>query len=117
MGHSRRQPEHAFILCRQLHAYPFSEGWRVTAYVNGDIKHLAAHYTNQFALGLTYLVVQAPQHASLRTRVIVLHEMRVNADSPHFSFIETFQEESPFVSEDNWFDDQDSWNLRDLSFH
>jgi hypothetical protein len=49
--------------------------------------------------------------------VIVLHEMRVNADSPHFSFIETFQEESPFVSEDNWFDDQDSWNLRDLSFH
>jgi hypothetical protein len=115
--HSSRQPEHTLVLRRQLHTYPLSESWRIAADINGNIIDLATYHPNQFALGLIYLVMQAPQHVALRAGVIVLDEMRVNAYVAHLSFIEAFQKKAPVITKDHRLDDQYSWNLRLLNVH
>jgi hypothetical protein len=115
--HSGRQPEHTLVLRRQLHTYPLSESCRIAPNINGNIEDPASYHANRFALGLTYLVMQAPQHIALRAGVIVLDEMRVNTNAAHLSFIEAFQKETPVITKTLWLNNQDSWYLCSLRFY
>ena len=57
-----------------------------------DIEHVACDDTHELALRLSDLVVQAAQHAAPRTRVVVLHEVRIDACRAHGACVPALEE-------------------------
>jgi hypothetical protein len=49
--------------------------------------------------------------------VIVLHEMRVDAEAAHLDLVETFKKKAPIVAVDNRLDNQGAWYPRRHSVH
>ena len=96
MRKSRRNPQLAFIIRRQMHAHPLSECRRAFANVYRHIKHFAHHAAHQFALRMRrYLIMQATQNTFGRARVVILHKLNViTYRLVELSLIETFEKKS-----------------------
>ena len=60
----------------EVESGPFAEVGGVAAEVDGDIPDMAGEDADEFALGLAELVVQAPEYAFDRERLVVLNELR-----------------------------------------
>ena len=56
-----------------------TEGRRRAPQVDGDVEHRAFDHAHELALRVLDLVVQAAQHAAVRSRVVVLHELDVES--------------------------------------
>jgi hypothetical protein len=75
---------------------------RVFPDVDGDIEDFARNDAKQFSLGALNLIMQAPQNVARRARMIVLHELDIDArgrcEGPA---IEAFKEKSSVVTENS----------------
>jgi len=58
-----------------VEAGPLSEVRRVWANIDGYVPDVACEYANEFSLGFSELVVEPPQHAPNRIRLIVLNKL------------------------------------------
>src|SRR2546425_426565 len=89
-----------------------AEGRRAAPDVDRDVEDLAGDDPDDLALRLPDLIVQAAQHAAPRARVVVLHEVRVQAGGlAERLAVVAFQKEAALVAEDFRLEDE---NLRDL---
>ncbi|MOA34585.1 hypothetical protein D3C78_1559650 [compost metagenome] len=93
----------------QSYSDPLAEMWRATADIDGNVEYFTNGDTNQFALSVFQLVVQAAQYAFLRARMIVLDELCVQASRLFKSLgIEAFIKEASLITKDLRFDDQNT---------
>jgi hypothetical protein len=78
---------------------PFAEVGGVAAEVDGYVPDVARENADEFALGLTELVMQAPEDALDGERLIVLNELGGQAGSGECRLIEYFCEPAATISE------------------
>src|SRR6266487_1507611 len=100
MCKSHRNPGLPPVFTREPHGVPAPKGWRLTPQIKKNIEHLPAHYTDQFALRLLNLVMQASQDAAFRVRMIILDESLPNAKIGENSLAITLEEKSALVFKD-----------------
>ena len=67
--------------------------------VDRDVEHLSFRRPNQLPLRVLDLIVQATQHATPRARMIVLHEVDVDAAVREGAPVPAFKEEPALVTE------------------
>lgn len=80
MGEAGGDPELLAVRGAELDGGPFAIGRGARADVDGDVPGGAADDADQLALGVRVdLVVQAAQHVPAADRVVVLHEVDVEA--------------------------------------
>jgi hypothetical protein len=66
----------------------------MSAQVDRDVEHLSFRCPNQLPLRMLDLIVQATQHAAPRARMIVLHEVDVDAAGREGAPVPAFKEEA-----------------------
>lgn len=112
VGETFRYPQLTVVLRRQAHRHPFAEMRRAATNVHGHIEHFAGSHTDQFALSVFELVMQATQYAFLRARMVVLHELRIQAGRVLERLgIETLVEETALVTKNLGFNDQNTGQI------
>jgi len=74
VGEAGRNPELAVVAVGEGHGGPVPVGGGAPTEVHRHVEDLAAGAADQLALRLLHLIVQPPQHAGSRSRVIVLDE-------------------------------------------
>ncbi|MNE56665.1 hypothetical protein D3C80_1515900 [compost metagenome] len=100
------------VLGGQPHSDPFAEMRRAATDINGNVEDFTDGDTNQFALSVFQLVVQAAQYAFLRARMIVLDELCVQASRLFKSLgIEAFIKEASLITKYLRFDDQNTGQI------
>ena len=62
------------IFAVEMHSNELTEVRGVGAEIDGYIPYVSREYSNQFALGLSELIVESTQYAAPRKRLIVLHK-------------------------------------------
>ena len=108
MGKPLWNPELPLVISREDFSHPLAEGFAAFPKVDRHIEDLSLHHTDQFALGLLDLVMQATQHVFKAAAVVVLHELYGFADGFFKAcLVEAFKKEASFVTEDFRFDEHD----------
>src|SRR5262249_29262322 len=89
---------------------------RAAADVDRDVEDLPRQYSHQLSLGLPQLIVQAPQHALLRARHVVLDELRADPGTLELPLVPALEEKATGVAEHLRFDQKHfrEPRLRDL---
>ena len=77
---------------------PFAEVWGVAAEVDGYVPDVAREDADEFALGLTELIMQAAEDALDGKRLIVLNELGGQAGSGECGLIEYFCKPAATIS-------------------
>src|SRR5262245_43360603 len=113
----RRDVNLAEVFSRQPDADPLPEVWRAAPNVDRHVVDLALDHANQFALRPAKLRVQPAYRASLRPRMVVLDEDRVNPALLILTPVIGFEEEASLVAEDLRLDDDHTGNVRGNEFH
>src|SRR5277367_6248655 len=85
--------------------------------IDCDVPDLSARTADELSLAGLRLVVQPAQDAGFRERVIVLNELRLNAQILKFLLVEAFDKEAPIVAVDGKLDQDEIRNLRSADFH
>lgn len=80
MGEAFGDPEELKVVVRRLRfeveTSPLAEVQRVAAEIDGDVPNMPREDADQFALGLTELVMQATKHAFNGEGLVILNESR-----------------------------------------
>lgn len=80
MSKSRWNPKLVVIYSDQLCAHLFPKGGRVTANIDGHIKHCTRDYAHQLALGMGWqLIVQPTQNAFAAAAMVIRNELEVRS--------------------------------------
>jgi hypothetical protein len=79
VGEALGDPEELEVVVRglsfEVEARPFAEVGRVAAKIDGDVPYVTGEDTDEFALGLTELIMQAAEHALDGKGLVVLDEL------------------------------------------
>ena len=75
MGEIERNPEHLFFLRIQFFPDPSTKGLASGADSHSDVKNAVACHTNQLALSMGRLEMQATKDAFGGGRLVILHEL------------------------------------------
>src|SRR5690606_30325970 len=113
-----RNPELTLVCRAEADPDPAAEAGRIAAQIHRDIEHFPGDHAHQLSLGLLDLVVQPAQNATLGLGMIVLDELPFQARGfLESGCVEAFIEETAFIPENLWFDDQHVWNAGLDHFH
>ena len=89
------------VFSGKQHADPLAEVRRADANIHRDVEHFALHHAAQLGLRIAELVVQAAQHPARRARMIVLHELVLDAGARQHVLAIGFHEEAARVLVDS----------------
>src|SRR5581483_6473636 len=96
-----RDPEQLMVLSRQAQPDPFAEARTRSAQVDDDVEHFAGDDAHELSLRLLDLVVQAAENSARRARMIVLHEVDVDAGRvAESATVVALEEEAARIAED-----------------
>lgn len=96
-----------FILFAQLDAEPLAESRTAFAQIDRYVQHTTDGTTHQFGLGIRgTLEMQTAHHTVTRTRLIVLHKLRLNTCFAVSLLIVRLYEITSRISEYVWLDNQ-----------
>lgn len=108
MAEAGGNPQHVVLLCGERDADPFAEPRARAAQVNGDVVDFAGDDAHKLSLRLLDLIVQPAQNALGRSRVIVLHEVDIEAGRVlENSTVVALEEEATRIAEDFRFQQDD----------
>ena len=99
MAESHRKKELTAIFGRKFDTIPLTKRRRTDPQVNGHIEDDPRCTAHQFRHGCRHvLIVQPPKDSLLRTRVVILDELLVNAESRVSTPVIGLEEETPAIS-------------------
>src|SRR5690606_34933743 len=95
-----------------------TEGGTVSAQIHSHIKHFALHHSDQFPLGLLYLVMQPAQDMPCATAVIILNKAHLGANGLlKSSMVEAFIKKTAIVTKYPRLDHKHTWQCQLGYFH
>jgi len=100
-------PELPFVLGAEMYPDPLAHGRGISANVDRNVEHFSNDRPDKFSLGILDLVVQSPQHAPNRARMVVLNEGHP-ASNRFFKnlLIEALEEKTSVITENLRFKQQ-----------
>lgn len=106
------------VFFRQIDADPLPEGRGILTDIDHNVEHCPAHYPDQLALRLLYLVVQATEDPFGGARVVILLELDASARVlSKCVLVEAFKKKASRISKNLGFDNEDIRNFRWRSLH
>src|SRR5215831_243956 len=99
---TRRRPHHFFIRRRKLPAPPLPERRRALAEIHRHQKRFPHGHAHQLAHRRVVLKVQPAQNILLRSRMVVLHKLRRQAQRLELVLAVRLHEKSAIISERLW---------------
>ena len=117
MRKTRWYPEQLAIVVGEFGRLGMPEGRRILPKVERDVKDAASSYADQLALGRGVLVMEAAEHARLRPRMVVLHEIMWQASGSESFEVEPFHEETAVVAMELELDEQQAVEVKAGDLH
>lgn len=100
MSESGWHPYHERLIGGQTRPDPLTERLGVTPEIDSNIENFPGDDAHELTLGILDLVMQAAQYAALRTRLVILDEIDVDAELCQHALVVTFQKKPARVAVD-----------------
>jgi len=119
VGKATGDEELQLVFSAQQNAVVLSVGGRTGTQVYRYVQHLSAEHPNQLGLGVySLLIVQAPQYAIAGARLVVLHEVHMQAQLlVEALLVEAFKKASPGIRKYGGLDDHAAFQGGSNDFH